>query len=293
MACAGPRRQTETMPRPRSLRFAAPVVAGALILSGCASASDLVRESAPSAPGTDHAPAAPGGPDARPEVGECRPTPQEVLDEPADPTPVVDCEQQHTLETYAVVDLNAGARDEEVERGLGRCKRRLGRYLGRADVAATRVSWFYFLGGSSSEPGWLRCDVALSTSTASGPVEARSGSLRGAIDGDVPVTLRKCLGEPPNPDEVQPLVECTRPHVARMLPRSKRLGEPGSRYPGAEQLLEDNLAWCREQTAEVDGVASSRVEVPTERAWRAGAVTATCWAVAEQGATLPPLGTTI
>lgn len=297
---------------------------GLLVLSGCADASDLAV-AADGQPGSTTQSAPDGETDARPdgeldvppdgerdvrpdgrpetapetatpaEVGQCRPTPQQVLEQPVDPTQPVDCSEPHTLETFAVVDLPDGADEAQVRRtARTRCRQRLGDYLGRADIAATRISWFYFVTGTDRDDPRLRCDVGLSTTTATGPLDAVTGSLQDVLAGGVPPAQRSCLATPPDPRQVQPLVPCTDPHAAELVPSSKRLGERGSPYPGARRLLAANLDWCRSTVAaKVGDDAVSRVEVPTEAAWRAGLVNATCWAVAPEGTTLPPLGTTI
>lgn len=278
------------------LRTPALVLVTLLALSACADASDLAsvprgaESPAPIDSPDQQSPPGDGEARPRPEVGQCRPTPQAVLARPIDPTAPVDCSEPHTLETYAVVELKS---PDDEQQALKACQQRLGEYLGRADTAATRVSWFYFVAESDQAGAWLRCDVGLSTTTATGPIEAVTGSLEDVLANGVPPAQRTCLAAPPDPRRAQRLVSCTEAHVAELVPTSKQLGEPGTPYPGARQLLEANLDWCRRLTDKVDGAAISQVEVPTAKAWSAGIVEATCWAVAPEGSTLPPLGTTI
>ncbi|MPZ95561.1 MAG: hypothetical protein GEU96_11795 [Propionibacteriales bacterium] len=298
------------MPGTRALRNLAGAAAVLLVVAGCASARDLATSAEPDSSATpsaqpkdqpkdepkDEPSASPsaGPPTDKPTVGECRATPDNLLDQSTDPTEPVGCDQRHTLETFAVVEGTAPLDEEQVQQLLGECQQALDGYLGGPSQGTTRVSWFYFEPASEqAEAGsaWLRCDVGLSTTTAAGPLEPVTQSAKGALADGIPGSYRRCLDGPADTGQAQPLVPCTEPHAAEMIPELRPLGDADDDYPGQQKLVDAHLPWCQALTDRIDGADTSQLEVPTEQAWQSGARTATCWAVAADGKTLPPVGT--
>jgi len=224
---------------------------------------------------------------ASPQVGQCYATPDDVLADPHDPSPPVDCARPHTLETYAVLHPRHRLDRATMARMDQQCVRRIKSFLGGGDFAQTAVSVYYFTPTPAQRRDgdrWVRCDAAVVTDTAVSGARPVTGSLRGAFAHGVPEAYRRCLDGAPDPAAALPLVPCTRPHVAEQMPSGVDLGALGDRYPGTTALTRRANERCaRIVRAQVPEAARSLVVVPTATMWRAGATTAQCWAMATPG----------
>jgi hypothetical protein len=145
------------LPLPRRLPVRLPALLCALVvavLSGC-SADAADRDPARAVP---------------PAVGDCRVlTPADVA-EPSDASPVVDCTEEHTAETFAVGSFpDRLTRDGVDDPRLGgyvydTCQPKFQRFLGGDEslVMRTTVSWAWFRPSESAwrdGAHWWRCDV--------------------------------------------------------------------------------------------------------------------------------------
>jgi hypothetical protein len=221
-----------------------------------------------------------------PQVGQCYDTPDPVLPDAHDPSPRVDCDRPHTLETYDVLQADGPLDRRTVARMGERCAQRAAEFLG-GDFTQTSVSVYYFAPSrSQQEQGarWVRCDAGVITDTAVSGTRPVTGTLRDAFADGVPLEYRRCLGGPPNPAEGQPLVPCVQPHVAQQMPEGVDLAGLGRRYPGVPELTGKAQPRCAETVQQtLPGAARSLVIVPTRGMWRGGSTMAQCWALAAPG----------
>jgi hypothetical protein len=224
---------------------------------------------------------------ATPRVGQCYATPDDVLADPHDSTPPVDCSNPHTLETYAVLHPAHRLDRETMARMDQQCVQRIKAFLGGGDFAQTAVSVYYFTPTTAQRRDgglWVRCDAGVVTDTAVSGARPVTGSLRGAFAHGVPEAYRRCLDGAPDPAAALPLVPCTGPHVAEQMPSGVDLGDAGARYPGTSALTHRANDRCaRVVQAQVPEAARSLVVVPTASMWRGGVTTAQCWALAPPG----------
>lgn len=234
-----------------------------------------------------------GGGDAqtsRPQTGQCHDTPDSVLPEASDPTPAVACGEPHTLETYAVLDVDGPLDREALADVDQRCTAEVADFLGGDDFLPTTVSVYYFTPTKAQRADgarWVRCDAGVVRDT--GVLHARrvTGSLQGAFADGVPKAYRRCIDAVPDPSSSQPLVPCTQPHRAEQIPQGVDLGDPRTPYPGTQDLAGEANARCSSlATSEVPDSARSLVVVPTRAMWRSGDTTAQCWALAAPGGRL-------
>lgn len=225
--------------------------------------------------------------DSAPRVGQCYHTPDSVLPDAHDPTPPVDCEQPHTLETYAVLRADGPLDRKTMARMDERCVEEVRGFLGGGDFRHTAVSVYYFAPTRAAQDDgarWVRCDVAVVTDTAVSGTRQVTGSLQDAFADGVPASYRRCLDGAPEPSANQPLVPCSRPHVAQQLPSGVDLGAADRPYPGIERLsARANPRCARAVRVAMPDSGRSLVVVPTARMWEQGVTTAQCWALAAPG----------
>jgi Septum formation len=277
---------TPAVRRTRPRRGAARAPAAAVLL--CAVAAGCIAvPGGTGGPGGDE-----GGGDAAtapavPRAGQCYDTPDAVLAAAHDPSPPVDCSRPHTLETYAVLHPDRPLGPRTMAAADEQCVRRIGRFLGGGDFTQTTVSVFYFTPTPAERRDgerWVRCDAGVVTDTAVSGARPVTGSLRDAFAGGVPTIYRRCLNAPPDPTSVQPLVRCDQPHVAELVPTTRRLGDADTPYPGMGRLADRANARCsRTVRAALPEAARSLVVVPTRSMWNSGSTSAQCWALAAPG----------
>jgi hypothetical protein len=223
----------------------------------------------------------------QPRVGQCHDTPDAVLADPHDPSPPVDCARPHTLETYAVLRPDGPLDARTLAEMDRRCVRRIDAFLGSGAFQQTAVSVYYFTPTRAEQADgarWVRCDAGVVADTGVATARRVTGSLDDAFAGGVPREYRRCLDSGPNPAAVQPLVPCSRPHVAEQLPPGVDLGDPAEPYAGTDRLVAEAQPRCAAAVqAEIPDAGRSLVVVPTARMWRAGTTTAQCWALAAPG----------
>ncbi|MPZ59728.1 MAG: hypothetical protein GEU93_00240 [Propionibacteriales bacterium] len=273
------------------MRIAATLVVLVIGLAACASATDLVdadpNEERSAEPGEDDRPAVRSS--GRPSIGDCFATTDLLLVKTYDPTRPTSCEQPHTLETFAVLDVPARPTRRNLPRYGRDCNEEATEFLG-GTFYPTTIAVFYFgpPPKESDEDAWVRCDVGVMQDTGAQFAVERTGSLRGVLRGRTPVSYRACLGTRPRRMQSQDFVDCGRPHVAEHVTQVRTLGGAGARYPGRSRLLAEHTPWCRRASRPVDEAARGYLTVPTALGWRRfGSREALCWAVAARGQGLP------
>lgn len=187
-----------------------------------------------------------------PELGACRVLTPEDVARPDNDSPVVDCGERHTAQTFAV-----GSFPADVAKGRGIDDPALGRYvfdtcntkfrefLGGDESLVLRsvLTWAWFRPSESGwENGarWYRCDVvgggARSRSLVDLPRTAK-GLLLGRPDDRWMV----CADGPTVSGSVK--VDCSKPHDWRAV-TTIVLGDPGDPYPGDRVVQVRSRDYC-------------------------------------------------
>ena len=223
-----------------------------------------------------------------PEVGACRVLGPEEVAAKSNATSVVDCEDRHTAETFAVGDLPEELHDEEYDsEKLGAfayrtCSAEFMSFLGADEslVMRTVVSWAWFRPSEKAwDKGarWYRCDVV-------------GGAEQSKRFVDLPETARGLLEGPPkdrwlvcvNGASVQssPKIPCTEPHNWRAVTTIK-LGEPDDPYPGDRLVEVTTRNYCSDSVGAWLGYPDEYEFGYTyfhEGEWKAGNRRSVCWA---------------
>jgi len=172
-----------------------------------------------------------------PELGACRVLTPEDTERPSNATKTVDCDQEHTAETYAVGPLPAEFDDASYDdEDLGvfayqRCAQAFEKFLGADEslVMRTIVSWAWFRPSEKAwEDGarWYRCDVV-------------GGGEQSKEYVDLPRTAKGLLARRPDawmvcvngPSVTGDKIACAQPHTWRAV-TTIVLGQPDDDYPG-------------------------------------------------------------
>lgn len=254
------------------LRALALVLAAALV-SGC---------------GSDTGPADERVATARPDDGACRVLEPEDVAASHDDSPVVDCAEPHTAQTFAVGDLPASYDDaEQDDRRLSAfayrtCSERFQEHL-KADestVLRTLLSWAWFRPSPEAwakGARWYRCDLvggAEQSETYLDLPEDATGLLEGLPDD----RWMACVAGPSVPGA--PRTPCSQPHTWRAVTTIK-VGERDEPYPGDRLVEVTTRDYCQtsvfywlESPASYDFAYTwfHRAE------WEAGNRRSVCWA---------------
>jgi len=187
-----------------------------------------------------------------PEVGACRVlTPDDAL-QPTNASRVVDCDERHTAETFAVDDLPDELKDEDYASpklaafAYEACSSKLQHYLGgdESTVMRTIVSWVWFRPSEKAwakGARWYRCDV----------VGGGAGSTSYVA---LPTTVEGLLAaQPPNDEwmacvngssvQSAPKIPCSAKHTWRAVTTIK-VGDPGDPYPGDKTVEATTRDYC-------------------------------------------------
>ncbi len=288
----------------RAPTFVLAVVVG-LGCAACSSghASSPAAAASPASPGTASTRLASSSGDVPPppKVGQCRNTPPRHLgfNDWVDPTPVVDCSKEHTLETIEVVKPTAVKLTLSLVKQLtGSCNTpAAGYYLGDpTTLALTRLLYpaAYWPTPEQRAAGqsWVRCDIGVQATTRCcrprAQLAPQTASLRGVVGADLG-RFRLCIGELPAPARNQRLASCQRPHRSEALPTSLQINV--TQYPSAAVLARKGRSGCADLVKD-RADASTLVLTPfwTPRSdWSSGTLYGTCWINRKTGM-LPPLG---
>lgn len=224
-----------------------------------------------------------------PQVGACRLLTPEDIQATSNDSPVVDCAERHTAETFAVGEFPddvAGGGDID-DPALGSyvfdtCEQKFATFLGGNESLVMRatVTWAWFRPSKDAwEQGarWWRCDVVgggeQSTSLVDLPKTAK-GILLGVPDDRWTV----CVNGPTVADSVK--IPCSEKHNWRAV-TTIVLGKPDDDYPG------DRLVEIRTRDFCSDSVGAW-LNYPVdydygytwfhEAEWKAGNRRSICWA---------------
>jgi hypothetical protein len=223
-----------------------------------------------------------------PHLGACRVLGPEDVAVHSNATKIVDCEERHTAETFAVGDLPQELQDEDYEsEELGAyayrtCSAKFQTFLGADEslVMRTVVSWAWFRPSEKAwDKGarWYRCDVV-------------GGGEQSKRFVDLPTTAAGLLEGPPkdrwlvcvNGASVQsaPKIPCTETHNWRAVTTIK-LGEADDPYPGDRLVEVTTRDYCSDSVGAWLGYPPEYdfgYSFFHEGEWKAGNRRSVCWA---------------
>ena len=187
-----------------------------------------------------------------PELGACRVLAPQDVGEPSNATRVVDCEDDHTAETFAVGPLPAELEDVDYDaQELGAfayqtCSAKFQEFLGadESTVMRTIVSWAWFRPSEKAwDKGarWYRCDIV-------------GGGDDSKTFASLPATAAGLLAEQPTDDawmvcvdgasvQTAPKIPCTETHNWRAVTTIK-VGDPEDPYPGDRAVEVTTRDYC-------------------------------------------------
>jgi hypothetical protein len=226
-----------------------------------------------------------------PELGACRMLTPEDIQETSNASPVVDCAEKHTAETFAVGTFPDAAGAEIDDPALGShvfdvCEKKFRKFLGGDESLVMRatVTWAWFRPSDEAwEKGarWWRCDVVgggeESTSLVELP-ETAKGILLGRPDDRWMV----CVDGPTVADSVK--IPCSRKHTWRAV-TTIVLGEQDDPYPGDRLVEVRTRDYCSDS---VGAWLNYPVDYDFgftwfhEAEWEAGNRRSICWARTDQ-----------
>ncbi|HTW16997.1 MAG TPA: septum formation family protein [Nocardioides sp.] len=228
-----------------------------------------------------------------PENGVCRVLSPEDVAEPSNASPVVDCAEPHTAQTFAVGELPETHTDlDHDDPRLGSfayrtCSKAFREFM-KADestVMRTMVSWAWFRPSPKAwDEGarWYRCDVIgggeQSASYVDLPEDA-AGMLEGLPDD----TWMACVAGPSVPGA--PRVACSEKHDWRAVTTIKIPADQDAPYPGDRLVEVKSRDFCSRSVA-------AWLKYPVkydfaytwfrEAEWDAGNRRSVCWAKTTQ-----------
>jgi putative regulator of septum formation len=224
-----------------------------------------------------------------PQPGACRAlTPKDVA-EPSNASKVVDCEEEHTAETFAVGPLPEEFADADYDAPeLGAfayqtCSTKFQEFLGadESTVMRTIVSWAWFRPSEKAwDKGarWYRCDII-------------GGGDDSKEYAALPVTAAGLLAEQPTEDawmvcvdgasvQTAPKIPCTEKHNWRAVTTIK-VGDPQDPYPGDRLVEVTTRDYCSKSVGAWLGYPPEYDFGYTwfhEGEWKAGNRRSVCWA---------------
>jgi len=266
----------------RPLRSASALVAAlaaGLVLTGC-------REDLP--PNAD-----PAQVDAveAPDLGACRNLTSDDIEQPSNATRMVDCDQKHTAQTYAVGSLPDSLEDVGYDApqlgafAFHQCSRRFMKFVGADESLAMRtiLSWVWFRPSRTAwDDGarWYRCDVVGGGDQTKELLELPADVKDLLVQADDDWLV--CAQGPTVAGSVK--VPCSTPHDWRAVSTIK-LGEPDEEYPGDDVSQETTRDYCSKSVGAWLGYPVDYDFGYTwfhEAEWNAGNRRSVCWAKTSQ-----------
>ena len=227
-----------------------------------------------------------------PLLGACRQlTPGDVA-ESSNASPVVDCADEHTAQTFAVGTFPAtvaagGADDEDLGAFIFEtCDKRFQSFLGGNESLVMRsiLTWAWFRPSAKAwklGARWYRCDVVgggeQSRSFVSLPEDAK-GVLLGLPDD----RWMTCVDGPTVAGAVK--IPCSEKHTWRAATTIK-LGQPGAPYPGDRLVEVRTRDFCSESVVAWLNYPADYEYGYTyfhKAEWEAGNRRSICWAKTDQ-----------
>jgi hypothetical protein len=227
-----------------------------------------------------------------PERGACRQLTPADIQATSNDSPVVDCTEKHTAETFAVGEFPADVAGEDIDDpALGAyvfdtCEKKFQKFLGgnESSVMRATVTWAWFRPTEQAwDKGarWWRCDVVgggeESTELVTLPKTAK-GILLGIPDDRWTVCVN---GRTVTDSEKIP---CSEPHNWRAV-TTIVLGKPGDDYPGDRVVAVRTRDYCSDS---VGAWLNYPVKYDYgftwfhEAEWKAGNRRSICWARTDQ-----------
>jgi len=224
-----------------------------------------------------------------PKLGACRVLTPEDVSKPSNATKVVDCEDKHTAETFAVgdvpVELHDAAYDSEELGAFAykTCSAKFQKFLGadESTVMRTIVSWAWFRPSEKAwDKGarWYRCDIV-------------GGGDQSKEYAELPPTAAGLLAALPTDDawmvcvngasvQAAPKIACTEAHNWRAVTTIK-VGDPDDPYPGDRVVEVTTRDYCSRSVGAWLGYPPEYDFGYTwfhEGEWKAGNRRSVCWA---------------
>lgn len=179
-----------------------------------------------------------------PELGACRDLTPDDVARPTNATKTVDCNDDHTAETYAIGSLpekfaDAAYDDKEVAAfAYKKCSTQFEKFLGADEslVMRTVVSWAWFRPSEKAwDEGarWYRCDVVGGGEQSKSYVDLPT-TAKGLLSGRPKDQWMVCAEGPTVVGDVK--VPCSQPHHWRAVTTIK-VGQDDDPYPG-DRLVE-------------------------------------------------------
>ena len=227
-----------------------------------------------------------------PEVGACRQLTPTDIKATSNDSPVVDCAEKHTAETFAVGRFPADVAGKDIDDpALGAvvfdtCEKKFQKFLGgnESSVMRATVTWAWFRPGQDAwDQGarWWRCDVVgggeESTKLVTLPKTAK-GILLGIPDDRWTV----CVNGPSVSDSAK--IPCSEKHNWRAV-TTIVLGKAGDDYPGDRVVAVRTRDFCSDS---VGAWLNYPVKYDYgftwfhEAEWKAGNRRSICWARTDQ-----------
>jgi hypothetical protein len=224
-----------------------------------------------------------------PELGACRMLTPADVEQPANATRTVDCNDKHTAETFAVGELPDQFDEVDYDHGeVGEfayrtCTQKFEKFLGAADeslVLRTIVSWAWFRPSEKAWADgarWYRCD-AIGGNATSAEYRPLPPTAKGLLLGRPDDRWLVCaVGETVAAGEKVP---CAQDHDWRAATTIK-LGEPEDDYPGDEVVASRTKAFCANSIKAWLNYPARFEYAYThfhEAEWQAGNRRSVCWA---------------
>ena len=230
---------------------------------------------------------------AAPRLGSCRMLTPEDVAQPDDDSPVVDCSEEHTAETFAVGSFPRGvAAGEEVgSPRLGQyiydaCNRRFQNFLGGDESSAMRstLTWVWFRPSEEAwKQGarWYRCDV-VGGGEQSEELLNLPETAEGLLSGRPDDAWMTCVNGPTVAGSEK--IPCTEPHNWRAV-TTIVVGDEDDPYPGDAKVETRTRTYCADS---VRAWLNYPVDYEFgytwfhEPDWEAGNRRSICWAKTKQ-----------
>lgn len=228
----------------------------------------------------------------RPRVGNCYDTGKAAFQQAQDGSDAVSCQSRHTAETFAVFEVRPDPGTAQINRVGRTCNARFKQYVGGSPTVSKLGLTVMLPGSEQTAAGqtWIRCDVIeLANYNGKGGLP-RTGSVKGALDGQVPLALRGCVRHWPKVDQPVHFTSCQQRHQAELIPESLNLGSPDAKYPGQASVTADSKLFCRNTVQSyVPEAQNFYYYFPKLEGWQSGTRETTCWALDRFGDGLPPI----
>jgi hypothetical protein len=235
---------------------------------------------------------APAPASAAPQLGACYAYKAAVLDEASTSAPAVDCNAQHTAETYWVGTAPGGlglpskaSPAARLAAGRSCTTKAMNSYLGMPDRALPSrfrtVVLFPTDSQWSAGERWVRCDVVLQGGTS---LKAYTGTAAALVAANPSTQFDFCTPAEPKA-KATAAYPCLKPKKNWIKVLDKELGGPGSKFPGTSAVERKTRKLCERQGKKWDGKEKFFgwwAIWPTSVGWKEGRRSAQCFVPYQQ-----------